>query len=56
MFIRAPIVESVGPGVEVLGEYEGRAVVLQRDNVLVASFHPELVGETALHERLMEVV
>jgi pyridoxal 5'-phosphate synthase pdxT subunit len=54
VFIRAPIVESVGEGVAVLGEHEGRPVVLERDNVLVASFHPELVGETALHERLLE--
>jgi 5'-phosphate synthase pdxT subunit len=54
VFIRAPIVESVGPDVVVLGEHEGRAVVLERSNVLVASFHPELVGETALHTRLLE--
>jgi 5'-phosphate synthase pdxT subunit len=54
VFIRAPIVESVGDGVEILGEHEGRAVVLERKNVLVASFHPELVGETALHARLLE--
>ena len=54
VFIRAPMVEWVGEGVAVLGEHEGRPVVLERDNVLVASFHPELVGETALHERLLE--
>jgi 5'-phosphate synthase pdxT subunit len=56
VFIRAPIVESVGPDVTVLGEHEGRAVVLERAHVLVASFHPELVGETALHARLLERV
>jgi 5'-phosphate synthase pdxT subunit len=56
VFIRAPVVESVGEGVEVLGEHEGLAVVLERENVLVASFHPELVGETGLHSRLLERV
>jgi 5'-phosphate synthase pdxT subunit len=56
VFIRAPIVESVGADVTVLGEHEGRAVVLERGDVLVASFHPELVGETALHSRLLERV
>ncbi|MFL5737376.1 MAG: pyridoxal 5'-phosphate synthase glutaminase subunit PdxT [Actinomycetota bacterium] len=56
VFIRAPVVESVGEGVDVLGEHEGHAVVLECGNVLVASFHPELVGETALHARLLERV
>jgi 5'-phosphate synthase pdxT subunit len=56
VFIRAPIVESVGSDVTVLAEHEGRPVVLERANVLVASFHPELVGETALHARLLERV
>jgi pyridoxal 5'-phosphate synthase pdxT subunit len=56
VFIRAPAVESVGEDVEVLGTHEGRPVVLERGNVLVASFHPELVGETALHARLLERV
>jgi 5'-phosphate synthase pdxT subunit len=56
VFIRAPIVESVDSHVTVLGEHEGRPVVLEQSNVLVASFHPELVGETALHARLLERV
>jgi 5'-phosphate synthase pdxT subunit len=50
VFIRAPWIEDVGSDVRVLSSYEGRPVVLQQDNLLAASFHPELVGETALHE------
>ncbi|MCD6022646.1 MAG: pdxT [Actinomycetia bacterium] len=50
VFIRAPWIEDVGPEVRVLSSYEGRPVVLQQRNLLAASFHPELVGETALHE------
>ncbi len=49
VFIRAPWVERVGDGVEVLAEHEGRPVVLEQGAVLVSSFHPELVGETGLH-------
>jgi 5'-phosphate synthase pdxT subunit len=49
VFIRAPWVERVGAGVEVLAEHEARPVVLEQANLVVASFHPELVGETGLH-------
>lgn len=50
VFIRAPIVEDVGPEVTVLAEHEGHPVVLEQGNLVVASFHPELAGETRLHE------
>jgi 5'-phosphate synthase pdxT subunit len=53
VFIRAPWVEDVGVGVRVLAEHEGHPVVLEQDNLLVASFHPELVGETGLHRYLL---
>jgi 5'-phosphate synthase pdxT subunit len=49
VFIRAPRVKAVGPDVRVLAVHEGHPVVLEHGNVVVASFHPELVGETALH-------
>jgi 5'-phosphate synthase pdxT subunit len=53
VFIRAPRVEDVGPGVDVLAEHEGVPVVARQGNLVVASFHPELVGETRLHEYLL---
>ena len=56
VFIRAPWVVDVGPGVEVLAEHEGRPVVLEQGGIVVASFHPELIGETALHEYLLRKV
>jgi 5'-phosphate synthase pdxT subunit len=56
VFIRAPRVEAVGPAVRVLAEHEGHPVVLEQGNVVAASFHPELVGETALHRYVMERV
>lgn len=49
VFIRAPIVEETGPAVRMLATHEGHAVVLEQGNLVVASFHPELVGETRLH-------
>jgi len=56
VFIRAPWVQDIGPDVSVLAEHEGRPVVLEQGNLLVASFHPELVAETALHEYLLRKV
>ena len=56
VFIRAPVVESVGEGVEVLAELDGRAVVVERGHLLAAAFHPELAGEPRLHRRLLEKV
>jgi 5'-phosphate synthase pdxT subunit len=53
VFIRAPRVEDVGPDVRVLAHHEDDPVVLERGLVVVASFHPELVGETGLHEYIM---
>jgi pyridoxal 5'-phosphate synthase pdxT subunit len=58
VFIRAPLVERVGPAVEVLAtvstEAGDKAVVCRQGPVLVSSFHPELVGETRLHELFLQ--
>jgi pyridoxal 5'-phosphate synthase pdxT subunit len=56
VFIRAPWIERVGEGVDVLATFESRPVVLEQGNLVVASFHPELVGETALHDYLLRKV
>jgi 5'-phosphate synthase pdxT subunit len=60
VFIRAPVVERVGPGVDVLAVVEvagGRhPVVCAEKNVIVASFHPELAGDARLHELLIDRV
>ena len=49
VFIRAPWVEEVGPGVEVLATHRNHPVVLRERNVTLASFHPELAGDDRLH-------
>ena len=56
VFIRAPWIERVGPDVEVLATFEDRPVVLEQGNIVVASFHPELVAETGLHAYLLRKV
>lgn len=53
VFIRAPIVERVGDGVEVLGEVDGDPVVLRQGPIFVTSFHPELTNDLRLHEAFL---
>lgn len=52
-FIRAPRVVSAGEGVDVTARYNGEIVGVRQDNLLGISFHPELCGETAVHEELL---
>jgi 5'-phosphate synthase pdxT subunit len=54
VFIRAPWVESTGPGTEVLarvegGPADGRIVAVREGNLLATSFHPELTGDLRVH-------
>jgi pyridoxal 5'-phosphate synthase pdxT subunit len=56
VFIRAPRVGDVGPGVEVLASHDGVPVLLRDGRCLVASFHPELTGDTRVHERFLDLI
>ena len=57
VFIRAPVVESVGEGVTVLSALDdGRIVAIEQGNLLGTAFHPEITGETRFHEYFVEKV
>ncbi len=56
VFIRAPLVEAVGPAVDVLALHDGHPVLCRQGHVTVAAFHPELSGDTRLHARFLEEV
>jgi len=50
VFIRAPVIESVGPNVDVIAKLDdGRIVAVRERNIVATSFHPELAGETRFH-------
>ena len=53
VFIRAPWVAEHGPGVEVLGEVDGHPVAVREGDILAVAFHPEIHGDTRLHEWLL---
>jgi pyridoxal 5'-phosphate synthase pdxT subunit len=56
VFIRAPRVTAVGEDVEVLAELDGEPVLLRDGRYLIASFHPELTGDTRVHELFLDMV
>lgn len=56
VFIRAPKVERVGDGVEVLAEHDSVPVLLRAGRVSVASFHPELAGDRRLHQQFIDTI
>jgi pyridoxal 5'-phosphate synthase pdxT subunit len=59
VFIRAPLIERVGPGVEVLGWTGGddrRPVVCRQGSALATSFHPELTADRRLHRYFVQMV
>ncbi len=56
VFIRAPIIESVGKDVEILSRLEdGRIVAARQGKLLATSFHPELTGDDRFHRYFMEL-
>jgi 5'-phosphate synthase pdxT subunit len=52
VFIRAPRLEALGPGVEVLARVDGAPVLVRQGNVLAATFHPELTPDARVHALL----
>jgi 5'-phosphate synthase pdxT subunit len=50
VFIRAPIIESVGPDVEILASSADQPVLVRQGAILAATFHPELTADSAVHE------
>jgi pyridoxal 5'-phosphate synthase pdxT subunit len=52
VFIRAPRIREVGPGVEVLARYRDEPVLVRQGLVTAASFHPELSGDDSVHAQV----
>lgn len=56
VFIRAPLIEEVGSGVEILASHNGAAVAVASQNILAASFHPELTSDVRFHELFLHMI
>ena len=55
VFIRGPIIERAGPGVEILAEYAGKPALVQCGKIMAATFHPELTDDTTVHEHFLQL-
>jgi 5'-phosphate synthase pdxT subunit len=55
VFIRAPIIEHVGPEVLVLAKSEGQPVLIRQGHILIATFHPELTSDITVHEYFLRM-
>ncbi len=56
VFIRAPLIESVGEGVDVLSVYNDEIVAARQQHLLACSFHPELTDDYRLHQYFVDMV
>lgn len=55
-FIRAPYIESTSPDVDILAEVDGHIVAVEYKNQLAFAFHPELSGDTRIHEMFLNKI
>ncbi len=55
VFIRAPYIERVGPGVQTLAEFDGKTVAARQGRLLATAFHPELTRDTRVHRYFVEM-
>ncbi len=55
VFIRAPAIERVGEGVEIMATFQNYVVAARQDNVLGLAFHPELTNDTRIHEYFLRL-
>jgi 5'-phosphate synthase pdxT subunit len=55
VFIRAPIIERAGPGVEILATSGANPVLMREGRILIATFHPELTSDTTVHEYFLRM-
>ena len=56
VFIRAPLVKSVGEKVDVLAELNGQPIMCRQESTIVTSFHPELADDDRIHAEFLEMV
>jgi pyridoxal 5'-phosphate synthase pdxT subunit len=55
VFIRGPIIERTGPGIEVLAKHAGKPAIVQKGRLLATTFHPELTADTTVHEYFLKL-
>ena len=55
VFIRGPIIERTGSGIEILAKHAGKPAIVQKGRLLATTFHPELTSDTTVHEYFLKL-
>jgi 5'-phosphate synthase pdxT subunit len=55
VFIRGPIIDRSGPGIEVLAKHAGKPAIVRKGRILATTFHPELTSDTTVHEYFLKL-
>ena len=56
VFIRAPRISRIGPGIETLATRDGSPTLVRQGRLLAATFHPELTADTRVHQLFLDIV
>ena len=56
VFIRAPMIERVGPGVQVMARSDDKPILVRQGRILAATFHPELTEDATIHSYFLKLV
>lgn len=54
-FIRGPIIDRTGPGIEILAKHAGKPAIVRKGRILATTFHPELTSDTTVHEYFLKL-
>lgn len=55
IFIRAPVIEKVNNNIQILSKLNSKPILVQKDNLLASTFHPELTNDKRVHEYFIEI-
>jgi len=55
VFIRGPIIDRTGPGVEILAKHAGKPAMVRKGKILATTFHPELTSDRTVHEYFLKL-
>lgn len=56
VFIRAPLIESVGENCKILGRHQGKIIAVQENNMLATTFHPEITNDLSFHRYFSNMI
>ena len=56
IFIRAPVIEEVSDGVKILSKLNNKPILVQKENILASTFHPELTNDKRVHEYFIKLI